>query len=218
MGEEWGIKAAQGESSHGTHLSNAKRLTESENNVSLSQSNSKSATASGAAKTSIVTGHRTDSVESADFMGHPAWLLILRAWYGLTGRVPRRLPDTDDKLIELKRTLIAFYGLEDRPDVWLTVLGQMASLTIKSRHMSYRDLATAGHRLTTNAVIKKHKDIEISKLHARIEEIAKQMKADEPKDEPAMSSETHDLQGDVQALQGAPQGMVSNSRAEDGLY
>lgn len=133
-------------------------------------------------------------------------------FHGLTGHLPRLLPATDSEVLELKQTLIKHYGLEDRPDVWLTIFGQLAGRPITSNRISYKRLQTAGLRLTSNAIIKKHKDLEIEKLHARLKEITEEMGR-----EATLSSQASDIQGDVQALPSLKEGMVSDA-IKDGIY
>lgn len=216
MGEEWGTKAEQGRMGFGIPASTQERSTGYEKQQAYVASFLKKETVSGVKLNSSVQDHKTDSVERVESLRQRAWRLILEVYYELTGRLPRALPDNDEKMDQLKVILQSFFGVEDRPDVWLTICGQMASLPIHSHRMSYKRLATAGHRLKTNAVIKKYKDVEIGKLHARLEEIAKGMAA-EAKDEPAVSSETHDLPGDLQALRVSSPGVVPDTNA-DGVF
>lgn len=180
---------------------------------SSDQSYSKTGNVLGVQENSSVKDLRTGYAESAVSTPHPISRAIQAVWWSVTGPFPRPLPATDDEIIRLKQTLVEFYGLADRPDVWLTVCGQMAGLPITKARISYKRLATAGHRLTTNALIKKHKDIEIEKLHARLKQIAEEMAA-----EPVVPSETHDISGDVQALQELTPGVVSGATTQDGLY
>lgn len=216
MGEEWGTKAEQGRLGFGIPVSTQERSIGYEKQRASEQFYSRSVIASDAKLNSSVQDHKTDSVGHVESLRQRVWRLILEVYYELTGSFPRALPDNDEKMDQLKAILQSSFGVEDRPDVWLTICGQMASLPIHSHRMSYKRLATAGHRLKTNAVIKKYKDVEIGKLHARLEEIAKEMAA-EAKNEPAVSSETHDLPGDLQTLRVPAPGVVPDTNA-DGVF
>lgn len=134
----------------------------------------------------------------------------------LTASYPRLMPRTDQEFSELRSNLVNHFGLEDRPDVWLTVCGQIAGQPITTRRISYKRLATAGSRLDINALVKKQKDIEIGKLHARLEEIARQMKDEETKS--TVPEQALDIQGDVQALPSTSEGMVQPTLSQDGFY
>lgn len=190
------------------------RSTEPEKPRDSVQSFLKTEAALDAERSSRRLGLSKDSAKTALSLRNGIWANFQALFHLLSAPYPRLLPDTDEKIAGLKRTLVKFYGLEDRPDVWLTVFGQIAGRPITSNRISYRRLAIAGRRLTSNAVIKKHKDLEIGKLNARLEEIVKEMAAEEP----AVSSETHDLPRDLQTLPGASPGMVSNAGTQDGLY
>jgi hypothetical protein len=75
---------------------------------------------------------------------------LLKAYYHVTAYIPRRLPRSLEDFMALKEILMKGYGLEDRPDVWFTVCGQMTSTSATSIRKPYAHYVNAAKRLETN--------------------------------------------------------------------
>src|SRR6267154_557410 len=92
-----------------------------------------------------------------------------KAYYKLTAWYPRRLPNTPEKALALKDLLQKNFDLPDRPDVWLTVYGQMTSVAPSKIRISYQRLVNAGLRLDINGVVHFQKQVENERLMAKLQ-------------------------------------------------
>lgn len=79
---------------------------------------------------------------------------IYEWYYALTAYLPRPMPRHIDEFMRLKEILINFYHLEDRPDVWFTVCGQMTSTKATSIRKPYAHYVNAAKRLETNRLVR----------------------------------------------------------------
>ncbi len=111
------------------------------------------------------------------------WEAILIDYYYLTAYVPRRIPRTLEEFMELKRILITYYGLEDRPDVWFTVCGQMTSTKATSIRKPYSDYVHSALRLETNRLARDAKIYFNNLNEERIKELTENIVAS-PSPEP----------------------------------
>ncbi len=126
---------------------------------------------------------------------------LFKGYYQLTAAFPRRMPSTPEEFEKTKSILINYFGLDDRPDIWLTVCGQLTGTKATSIRKPYKDLANAAKRLNINLVAHNKKLVAISELNAKLELVAKQMADEEAlKNEPEASAGNghgsgEDLQG-----------------------
>lgn len=77
-----------------------------------------------------------------------------KLYYVLTIHMPRPLPRTLQEFMDLKSVLVDCYGLEDRPDVWFTVAGQISSTEATKVKKSYACYRNVGLRLETNRLVR----------------------------------------------------------------
>lgn len=130
---------------------------------------------------------------------------IFKAYYLLTAYIPRRLPRTVDEFYSLQYTLITYYGLEDREDVWLAVCGHITSTPATKLRKSYADLANPGKRLSINKIAQDQKQFYISELENKLKEATEKLVRDEEANkqrdsDPILSIGSLDLQRDMQVM------------------
>lgn len=73
-----------------------------------------------------------------------------KLYYVLTFYMPRRLPKNLEELMKMKEIFITYYGLEDRPDIWFTVCGQISATPATHLRKPYSDMVKAAKRLAVN--------------------------------------------------------------------
>lgn len=135
---------------------------------------------------------------------------IIRTYYRLTAFIPRPLPRTENEFLDLKAKLIHYFDVQDRPDIWMTVCGQMTSLAPVKTRISYQRLVNVAKRLDINGVVHNQKVLENGKLMARLKELTDKM-ADEEKNNSAMPDGSPDIQGAVHLVPEPESRLVSNS-------
>lgn len=94
-------------------------------------------------------------------------------FYWLTTYLPRKIPTDSVSLSRLKHILMKYYNVPNQADCWLTIYGQLHSIPAIRLRKSYGHLANAAKRLAINKLVQEEKLLEIKKLEARLEEIAK---------------------------------------------
>jgi len=102
---------------------------------------------------------------------------VAKAYYHLTAYIPRKIPRHIDEFMILKQILMKHYGLEDRPDVWFTVCGQMTSTHATSIRKPYADYVNAAKRLETNRLARDAKIYFNNLNEARIAELTENIVA-----------------------------------------
>lgn len=131
---------------------------------------------------------------------------MIKYYYLLTAYFPRPLPRTSEEFIRIKEIFIQYYGLEDKPDIWLTVIGHMTSVPTSRLRKSYGNIVNAAKRLRINASLQKEKQVYIKELTDRLEVLAKQVSDEYREEEQRNSSndnvqeKSHDLSRVVQEL------------------
>lgn len=156
--------------------------------------------------------HKTDSAQAVTSTLNIKHL-IGKAFYFLSQSIPRRMPGNDQDFEHMKFVLRNYFGLEDTSETWLIVYGQLLSSPVVTGRFTYKKLATAGHRLRLNKFINDKKGLEIEKLKSRLEALVEKINEDQP----TLPERAHDLQGEVQSLHGAQEGVVFDANP-DGVY
>lgn len=73
-------------------------------------------------------------------------------FYHLTAYLPRRLPRTEAEFLKFKDILLTHYGVEDAPQSYATIAGQIQSTPGHKLRKSYGDIANQCKRLKINAL------------------------------------------------------------------
>jgi len=107
---------------------------------------------------------------------------LLKAYYKITGKIPRHLPQTKEEFEKIKSILISTYDLEDTPQVWYTVASHMTALHPQKIKQSYEAMANVAKRMKINGVLQDQKILAEQELRAKMEELAKKA-AEEAKHE-----------------------------------
>jgi hypothetical protein len=98
---------------------------------------------------------------------------LIKTYYKLTGKIPRRLPQTPEEFDRIKKILIETYNLEDSPQVWYTVASHMASTHPAEIKRSYEALANIAKRMKINGILQDQKLLAEKALKDKMEELAK---------------------------------------------
>lgn len=113
---------------------------------------------------------------------------FFKVYYHLTAYVPRKLPRDYDQFMKLKSIMVKYYGLEDRPDVWFTVSGQISSTDAHKSRKPYGYMVNAAKRLETNRVAREAK-LYFNKLNEdRIKELTENIVASPQPVEPTIDA------------------------------
>lgn len=102
---------------------------------------------------------------------------IGKIYYHLTAYFPRKLPQTEEELVALRDTLIRFYGLEDKVEVWYTIAGQISAARPTQIRKPYAHLVNAAKRLKTNTLAQRLKEVIIEAHEQRINKITENIVA-----------------------------------------
>lgn len=108
------------------------------------------------------------------------FIYLAKFYYHLTAYYPRRLPTTETELLKLRETLIKYYGLEDKVEVWYTVASQISATKPIVIRKPYAHLVNAATRLKTNTLAQRLKEVIIEAHEQRINKITENIVASPP--------------------------------------
>lgn len=105
------------------------------------------------------------------------------AFHASTQWYPRLLPRTELEFERLQQVLVQCYGLDDHPDTWQMVAGQITSTPASSVRKSYRVMANAAKRLKINLIAHNQKifanDQRMTMLKEKTLKVADEFKKEE---------------------------------------
>lgn len=154
-------------------------------------------------KTDCVTN--VGSYLSQQIGGHMLTLKLTRAYYKLTGHIPRPMPETKEDLEKIKDVFKTYFDIKDDPQVWYTIFSNIGAIKADKVRFSYQSLANIAKRLDTNKLLQDQKQIEyqthmdkleLGKTH---EDAPKEPTSDEP-GSLEMREGALDLKGEVPSV------------------
>lgn len=152
----------------------------------------------------------TECVKGAVSMLKNWMKAIPEAYYLVTARIPRKLPETSTEFEAMKAILTKYYGLEDSADTWATVSGQITSAPVTSMRKSYKDLVNSAKRKRVNLIAQNQKLLAYGVLEGKLEQAMMELTQHERfrQAEPEVQVGTPDTQGVLPGLQDPEGGVV----------